>query len=97
MSLLEGRLLDDFRYSDLNKMIEGEQGSWFTDVELGYLFTSTQDDLLSSLPGGIGDGRVALLGERSWSEGDGVDRSLRFAMDAESSRMAGWILTSSSN
>ena len=97
MSLLEGRLLDDFRYSDLNNMIEGGQGSWFTDVELGYLFTSTQDDLLSSLPGGIGDGRVALLGERSWSEGDGVDRSLRFAMDAESSRMAGWVLTSSSN
>ena len=56
--LLEGRLLDDFRYSDLNNMIEGGQGSWFTDVELGYLFTSTQDDLLP-LPGGIGDGRVA--------------------------------------
>ena len=97
MSLLEGRLLDDFRYSDLNNMIEGEQGYWFTDVELGYLFTSTQDDLISSLPGGIGDGRVALIGERSWNDGDGVDSSLRFAMDAESSRMAGWILTSSSN
>ena len=97
VSLLEGRLLDDFRYSDLNNMIESEQGSWFIDVELGYLFTSTQDDLLSSLPGGIGDGRVALLGERSWSDGDGMDHSLRFAMDAESSRMAGWILASSSS
>ena len=96
LSLLEGRLLDDLRYSDLNSMIEGAQGAWFTDVELGYLFTSTQDDLLSSLPGGIGDGRVALLGDRSWNEGDGIDHSLRFAMDAESSRMAGWILASSS-
>jgi hypothetical protein len=97
MSLLEGRLLDDLRYSDLNILIEGSQGTWFTDVELGYLVTAPQDDLISSLPGGLGDGRVALLGERSWTDGSSVDNSLRFAMDAETSRMAGWVLTSSSS
>ena len=97
MSLLEGRLLDDLRYSDLNILIEGSQGTWFTDVELGYLVTAPQDDLISSLPGGLGDGRVALLGERSWTDESSVDHSLRFAMDAETSRMAGWVLTSSSS
>ena len=97
LSLLEGRLLDDLRYSDLNSMIEGSQGTWFTDVELGYLVTIPEDDLLSSLPGGIGDGRVALLGQRSWADGSGIDHSLRFGMDAETSRMAGWVLTSSSS
>ena len=97
MSLLEGRLLDDLRYSDLNSMIEGSQGTWFTDVELGYLVTIPEDDLLSSLPGGIGDGRVALLGQRSWADDSGIDHSLRFGMDAETSRMAGWVLTSSSS
>jgi len=78
-------------------MIEGSQGMWFTDVKLGYLVTAPQDDLLSSLPGGIGDGRVALLGERSWVDEGGIDHSLRFGMDAETSRMAGWVLTSSSS
>ena len=97
LSLLEGRLLDDLRYSELNSMIEGSQGTWFTDVELGYLVTIPEDDLLSSLPGGIADGRVALLGQRSWTDDSGIDHSLRFGMDAESSRMAGWILTSSSS
>ena len=97
MSLLEGRLLDDLRYSDLNILIEGSQGTWFTDVELGYLVTAPQDDLISSLPGGLGDGRVALLGERSWTDESSVGHSLRFAMDAETSRMAGWVLTSSSS
>lgn len=97
LSLLEGRLLDDLRYSELNSMIEGSQGTWFTDVELGYLVTIPEDDLLSSLPGGIADGRVALLGQRSWTDDSGIDHSLRFGVDAESSRMAGWILTSSSS
>jgi hypothetical protein len=97
LSLLEGRLLDDLRYSDLNSMIEGTQGTWFTDVELGYLVTIPEDDLLSSLPGGIVDGRVALLGQRSWTDDRGIDNSLRFGMDAETSRMAGWVLTSSSS
>ena len=52
-------------------MIEGEPESWFTDVELGYLFTSTRR--LTFISSRSGDGRVA-LGERSWSEGDGVHR-----------------------
>jgi len=97
LSLLEARLLDDLRYSDLNGMIEGSQGMWFTDVKLGYLVTAPQDDLFSSLPGGIGDGRVALLGERLWVDEGGMDHGLRFGMDAETSRMAGWVLTSSSS
>lgn len=96
LSLLEGRLLDDLRYSDLNSMIEGSQGTWLADVELGYLVTIPEDDLLSSLPGGIVDGRVAFLGQRSWTDNSGIDHSLRFGMDAETSRMAGWVLTSSS-
>ena len=97
LSLLEGRFLDDLRYTDLNAMIEGADGSWYDDVELGYLVTSPQDDFLSSLPLDIGKDRVAILGKRSWSDGSGSDHSLRFGMDAESSRMAGWILTSSSS
>ena len=34
-------------------MIEGSQGTWFTDVELGYLVTIPEDDLLSSLQEGL--------------------------------------------
>jgi len=95
MSLLEQRLLDDLRYVDLNPYLEGSQGTWMVDLQIGYLLTSTEEGLLSSLPGGIGEGKVTILVDRHWgsSEDGGRDHTLRLAMDAETGRMAGWVHT----
>lgn len=95
MSLLEQRLLDDLRYEDLNPYLEGSQGTWVVDLQIGYLLTSTEEGLLSGLPGGIGEGKVTILADRNWgsSEDGGREHTLRLAMDAETGRMAGWVHT----
>jgi hypothetical protein len=93
MSLLEQRLLDDLRYEDLNPYLEGSQGTWVVDLQIGYLLTSTEEGLLSGLPGGLGEGKVTILVDRNWgsSEDGGREHTLRLAMDAETGRMAGWV------
>ncbi len=95
MSLLEQRLLDDLRYAQLNPYLEGSQGTWLVDVEIGYLLTSPDDGLLSSLPDMFADGQVTVLVDRNWGspEDGGREHTLRLAMDAETGRMAGWVHT----
>tara|TARA_B100000427_G_scaffold315116_1_gene308901 strand:+ start:1 stop:1545 length:1545 start_codon:yes stop_codon:yes gene_type:complete len=95
ISLLEQRLLDDLRYAELNPYLEGSQGTWLVDVEIGYLLTSPDDGLLSSLPDIFADGQVTILADRNWGspEDGGREHTLRLAMDAETGRMAGWVHT----
>ncbi len=95
MSLLEQRLLDDLRYAELNPYLEGSQGSWLVDVQIGYLLTSPEEGLLSGLPDIFADGKVTILIDRNWGspEDGGREHNLRLAMDAETGRMAGWVHT----
>lgn len=95
MSLLEQRLLDDLRYAELNPYLEGSQGSWLVDVQIGYLLTSPEEGLLSGLPDIFADGKVTILIDRNWGspEDGGREHTLRLAMDAETGRMAGWVHT----
>ena len=52
----------------------------------------TQDnEILSILPGDLGDGKVTLTAGRDWESG-GRDRSVEMAMDAETGEMILWYL-----
>jgi hypothetical protein len=91
MSLLEGRILEDGRYPDLSQLIE-EGGHWHPEASVGYRLSVTEDnDVLTLLPGDLGDGKVTMTAGRDWQAG-GRDRSVDMAMDAETGEMVLWYM-----
>lgn len=91
MSLLEGRILEDGRYPDLSQLIEAG-GDWHPEASVGYRLSVTEDnDVLTLLPGDLGDGKVTLTAGRDWQAG-GRDRSVDMAMDAETGEMVLWYM-----
>jgi hypothetical protein len=91
MSLLEQRILSPGRYPDLSQFIQSGD-SWNLEAEVGYRLSVTEDnELLSFLPGDLGDGKVTMTAAREW-EDNGRDKSLDLAMDAEIGEMMFWYL-----
>ena len=91
---LEERITANSRYPELVQMTTSG-GVLLDDASIGYVLTvPDQNDLWDLLPDEYRDGQVSLVIERSWSEG-GEDKQLKALMDAELSRMIGWVVTSS--
>ncbi|MCH1591710.1 MAG: hypothetical protein L7R66_01820 [Candidatus Thalassarchaeaceae archaeon] len=91
ISLLENRILSPDRYPVLSQYIQSGD-SWNLEAEVGYRLSVTEDnELLSFLPGDLGDGKVTMTANRVWEEG-ARDRSLDLAMDAETGEMVLWYL-----
>ena len=91
MSLLEGRILSPGKYPDLGEYISSGD-SWHLEAEAGYRLSVTEDnDLLTLLPGDLGDGKVTMTASRDWDSG-GRSNSLEMAMDAETGEMVLWYL-----
>ena len=95
MSLLESRILSTDRYPELSQFIESGN-SWKSEIEVGYRLSVTEDnEILSFLPGDLGDGKVTMTASRDW-EDSGRERSLELAVDSESGEMVLWYLIDSS-
>ncbi|RJU88054.1 MAG: hypothetical protein DWB89_00080 [Candidatus Poseidoniales archaeon] len=91
MSLLEKRILSPDRYPDLSQFIQSGN-SWNPEAEVGYRLSVTDDnEILSFLPGDLGDGKVTMTATRNWEE-NGRNKSLDLAMDAETGEMVLWYL-----
>lgn len=91
MSLLEQRILNSERYPVLSQYIQSGS-SWNPEAEVGYRLSVTEDnEILSFLPGDLGDGKVTMTATRDWEE-NGRDNSLDLAMDAETGEMVLWYL-----
>ena len=91
MSLLEQRILTPDRYPDLSAFIQSGS-SWNPEGEVGYRVSVTEDnEILSFLPGDLGDGKVTMTATRDWEE-NGREKSLDLAMDAETGEMVLWYL-----
>ena len=91
MSLLEQRILTPDRYPDLSAFIQSGS-SWNPEAEVGYRVSVTEDnEILSFLPGDLGDGKVTMTATRDWEE-NGREKSLDLAMDAETGEMVLWYL-----
>jgi len=89
MTLLEGRILDQTRYPDLQSEI-ATAGIWHSDAVVGYRLSVSEDSqLFSFLPGDLGDGKVTMTAGREWKEG-GRDHSTDLAMDSETGEMVTW-------
>ena len=95
MSLLEQRILSPDRYPDVSQFIQSGN-SWNPEAEVGYRLSVTEDnEILSFLPGDLGNGKVTMTATRNWEE-NGRDNSLDLAMDAETGEMVLWYLIDSS-
>ena len=91
MSLLEQRILSPGRYPDLSQFIQSGN-SWNPEAEVGYRLSVTEDnEILSFLPGDLGDGKVTMTATRDWEE-NGREKSLDLALDAETGEMVLWYL-----
>ena len=55
------------------------------------LSVTEDNEILSFLPGDLGDGKVTMAATRDWEE-NGRDMSLELAMDAETGEMVLWYL-----
>jgi hypothetical protein len=89
MDLLETRVLEDERYPGLSQYLESG-GDWHEQAQVGYRLSVTEDnEILSLLPGDLGDGKATLTAGRDWENG-GRDRSVDMAMDAETGEMVLW-------
>jgi len=94
LSLLEQRILDSERYPDLSPYIQSGD-SWNLEAQVGYRLSVTEDnEVLSLLPGDLGDGKVTMTAAREWQE-DGRDMSVDLAMDSETGEMVIWWLIDS--
>ena len=85
LGLMEGRILSESRYPELNQFISNGTG-WDPSMSYGYLLATASVDILSL-------NIVTAAGMRSWEE-SGRDNTASFAIDAESGRMVGWYHTS---
>ena len=91
LSLLEQRILSPDRYPDISQFIQSGS-SWNPEAEVGYRLSVTEDnEILSFLPGDLGDGKVTMTTTRNWEE-NGRDKSLDMAMDAQTGEMVLWYL-----
>jgi len=91
MSLLENRILSSDRYPDLSQFIQSGN-SWKSDTDVGYRLSVTEDnEILSFLPGDLGDGQVRMTATRNWEE-NGRDKSLFLSMGADDGEMEIWYL-----
>ena len=91
MSLLENRILSSDRYPDLSQFIQSGN-SWKSETEVGYRLSVTEDnEILSFLPGDLGDGQVRMTATRNWEE-NGRDKSLVLSMGADDGEMEIWYL-----
>jgi len=91
MSLLENRILSSDRYPDLSQFIQSGN-SWKSDTDVGYRLSVTEDnEILSFLPGDLGDGQVRMTATRNWEE-NGRDKSLVLSMGADDGEMEIWYL-----
>ncbi len=89
MALLEGRILNQARYPDLQSEI-ATAGIWHSDATVGYRLSVSEDtQLFSFLPGDLGEGKVTMTAGRDWNEG-GRDHSIDLAMDSETGEMVTW-------
>ena len=95
LSLLESRMVSSTYYPDLHPQIT-TNGDIRDDVQIGYALVVPEENALSEWLDefDIMGGKVTMYLERTWTSGD-TEHSLRVGMDAETGRMAGWLLTSS--
>jgi hypothetical protein len=95
LSLLESRMVSSTYYPDLHPQITTD-GNIRDDVQIGYALVVPEENALSEWLDefDIMGGKVTMYLERTWTSGD-TEHSLRVGMDAETGRMAGWILASS--
>ena len=93
MSLLEGRILEQGRYQDLQQVIAvttSTDSTWHPDAVVGYRLSVTEDnEIVNLLPGDLGDGKVTMTASRDWESGS-RDHSVNLAMDAETGEMVTW-------
>ena len=73
MSLLEGRILEQGRYQDLQQVIAvttSTDSTWHPDAVVGYRLSVTEDnEIVNLLPGDLGDGKVTMTASRDWESG----------------------------
>ena len=94
LSLLESRILDSERYPDLSPYVQSGE-SWNLQAQVGYRLSVTEDnEVLSLLPGDLGDGKVTMTAVREWEE-EGREKSVDLAMDSETGEMVIWWLIDS--
>ena len=94
ISLLETRILDPERYPDLSQYVQSGE-SWNLQAQVGYRLSVTEDnEVLSLLPGDLGDGKVTMTAVREWEQ-EGRERSVDLAMDSETGEMVIWWLIDS--
>jgi hypothetical protein len=94
LSAVEARMTSSTLYPELNARISNVE-VLRDDTNLGYVLVIPEDNPLTDLLGDYLDGKVTVIVERTWTEG-GEEHTLRAAMDGETGRMAGWILTTTS-
>jgi hypothetical protein len=91
--VVEARMASSTMYPDLNSQISNNE-SLRDDANLGYRLVIPEENPLTKLFDGYLDGKVTVIVERSWTTA-GEEYTLRAAMDGETARMAGWIITTS--
>ena len=95
LASLESRMVSATNYPDLYPQITSN-GNLRDDVQIGYALVVPEENAVSEWLDefDIMGGKVTVYLERTWTSGD-TEHSLRVGMDAETGRMAGWVLTSS--
>ncbi|MDP6324681.1 MAG: SAP domain-containing protein [Candidatus Thalassarchaeaceae archaeon] len=95
LASLESRMVSATYYPDLNPQITSN-GNLRSDVQIGYALVVPEENAVSEWLDefDIMGGKVTVYLERTWTTGN-TEQSLRVGMDAETGRMAGWVLTSS--
>ena len=94
LSSLESRMVSSTYYPDLYPQVT-TNGDIRDDVQIGYALVVPEENAVSDWLDefDIMGGKVTVYLERTWTSGD-TEHSLRVGMDAETGRMAGWVLAS---
>ena len=94
LSSLESRMLSSTYYPDLHPQVTAN-GNIRDDVQIGYALVVPEENAVSEWLDefDIMGGKVTVYLERTWTSGD-TEHNLRVGMDAETGRMAGWVLAS---
>jgi len=94
LSSLESRMVSSTYYPDLHPQVTAN-GVIRDDVQIGYALVVPEENAVSEWLDefDIMGGKVTVYLERTWTSGD-TEHSLRVGMDAETGRMAGWVLAS---
>ncbi len=94
LSSLESRMVSSTYYPDLHPQVTAN-GIIRDDVQIGYALVVPEENAVSEWLDefDLMGGKVTVYLERTWTSGD-TEHSLRVGMDAETGRMAGWVLAS---